>query len=74
MPRSQRARLDGQQAAIQAVLSELPDDHPAHLAYRGGADAIELTHLVGREDLAEKLSHAWLDWYTQRVRRAHRLL
>jgi hypothetical protein len=72
MPRPQRARDDGQQAAIRAILSELPEDHPARAAYRSGAGAIELTHLVGREDLAEKLSQAWLDWYTQRVRRARR--
>jgi hypothetical protein len=72
MPRSQRARDDGQQSAIRAILSELPEDHPARAAHRGGADAIELTHLVGRDDLAEKLSQAWLDWYTARVRRARR--
>lgn len=72
MPRSQRARDDGQQSAIRAILAELPEDHPAREAYRGGADAIELTHLVGREDLAEKLSQAWLDWYTERVRLARK--
>jgi hypothetical protein len=72
MPRSQRARDDGQQSAIRAILAELPEDHPAREAYRDGADAIELTHLVGREDLAEKLSQAWLDWYTERVRLARR--
>ena len=69
MPRSQRARDDGQRAAIRAILSELPEHHPAREAYRGGADAIALTYLVDREDLVEKLSQAWLDWYTQRVRR-----
>jgi hypothetical protein len=72
MPRSRGARDGGQQAAISAILSELPENHPAREAYRGGADAIALTHLVGREDLAEKLSQAWLEWYTQRVRLAHR--
>jgi hypothetical protein len=70
MPRSQPARDDGQRAAIRHILSELPEDHPAREAYRGGADAIALTYLVDREDLAEKLSQAWLDWYTERVRRA----
>jgi hypothetical protein len=72
MPRSQRARDDEQRAAIGAILSELPDNHPARAAYRDGADAIALTYLVGREDLVEKLSQAWLDWYAERVRRARR--
>ena len=69
MPRSQRARVGEQQAAIQAILSELPEDHPAREAYRAGADAIHLTYLVDREDLVERLNQAWLDWYVQKVRR-----
>jgi hypothetical protein len=71
MRRPQRARDDGQRAAIRTILSELPEDHPARRAYRRGADAIALTYLVDREDLAEKLNQAWLDWYTAQVQRAH---
>jgi hypothetical protein len=55
-------------AAIQAILAELPQDHPAHAAYGTGADAIQLTHLIERDDLVEKLNQAWLDWYSGRLR------
>ena len=68
MARPNQARDDEQRAAIQAVLLELPENHPAREAYNAGADAIELTHLVDREDLAEKLNQAWLDWYARRLR------
>lgn len=69
MARPREGRDDEQKAAIQAILCELPEDHPARQAYRAGADPIELTHLVDREDLVEKLNDAWLDWYTRRLRR-----
>lgn len=64
-----RARDDEQNTAIQTILAELPEDHPARAAYRAGADAIQLIYLVDREDLVEKLNQAWLDWYSRRLRR-----
>ncbi len=69
MRRQFEARDDEQRAAIQAVLDELPQDHPAVQAFRAGADLVRLTHLVEREDLADKLHHVWLDWYARRLRR-----
>jgi hypothetical protein len=60
---------DEERAAIQGIVEQLPEDHPAREAYKAGADAIRLTHLVGREDLVEKLTQAWLDWYARMLRR-----
>jgi predicted nucleic acid-binding Zn-ribbon protein len=68
MARSQWARDDDARAAIQAILRELPEDHPAREAYRSGADPTRLITLVEREDLVEKLNQAWLDWYSRRLR------
>lgn len=68
MAQSHEAGNDEERAAIQAILGELPEDHPARQAYRAGADPIELTHLIDREDLVEKLNQAWVDWYTKRLR------
>jgi hypothetical protein len=68
MARSQWARDDDARAAIQAVLRELPEDHPAREAYRAGADPTRLITLVDRDDLVEKLNQAWLDWYSTRLR------
>jgi len=69
MARSHGAHDDNEaRAAIQAILGELPEDHPAREAYRAGADPIRLINLVDREDLAEKLNQAWLDWYSTRLR------
>jgi hypothetical protein len=70
--RSHEARDDEEMAAIQAILCELPEDHPAREAYAAGADPIQLTYLVDREDLVEKLNQAWLDWYSRRLRRQRR--
>jgi len=70
MARSHGARDDdGARAAIQAILRELPEDHPAREAYRAGAAPTRLINLVDREDLAEKLNQAWQDWYTRRLLR-----
>lgn len=69
MARTGEGRDDEQQAAIRAILGELPEDHPAREAYAAGADPIELTYLVEREDLIDKLNQAWLDWYSRRLRR-----
>lgn len=66
------ARKDEQRAAIKAILSELPRNHPARAAYEAGADAIRLMSLVDREDLAEKLNQAWLDWYSHRLHQQHK--
>jgi hypothetical protein len=69
MARPSEARDDEQRAAFQAILGELPEDHPAREAYRAGADPMRLINLVDREDLAEKLNQAWQDWYTRRLLR-----
>lgn len=50
-------------AEVARVLSELPAEHPARVAYvtgaREAADSISLAHLVGdRADLAEALTEA----------------
>jgi hypothetical protein len=68
MAGSRWARDDDARVAIQAVLRELPEDHPAREAYRAGADPTRLITLVDREDLVEKLNQAWLDWYSTRLR------
>ena len=60
-------RHETERATIDAILRELPDDHPARAAYEAGADAVRLMSLVDREDVAEKLNQAWLDWYSRRV-------
>ena len=73
MARSSEAHDDGARAAIQSILHELPEDHPAREAYRSGADPIRLINLVvDREDVAEKLNQAWQDWYTRRLLRQRR--
>ena len=69
MRRAYEAHDDEERAAIQAIVEQLPKDHPAREAYRAGADAIELTNLVGREDLVERLNEVWQDWYARRLRR-----
>lgn len=63
---------DQQRVAVQAILRELPEGHPARAAYDAGVDVIALTRLVEREDLVEKLNQAWLDWYAGRLRRQRR--
>ena len=68
MAKSRTARDDAQRATLKAILTELPEDHPAHAAYRAGADPIQLMYLVEREDLVEKLNQAWLDWYSKQLR------
>lgn len=67
------ARNDEEQAAIRAILSKLPKSHPAREAHEAGADVIELMSLVDREDVAEKLNQAWLDWYSRRLHQQHKL-
>jgi len=61
--------MDEDRVAIQAILSELPEGHPAREAYKAGADPIRLMYLVDREDLVERLNQAWLNWYSRRLRR-----
>lgn len=60
-------RHEAERATIEAILGELPHEHPARAAYEAGADAVRLMSLVDREDVAEKLNQAWLDWYSRRV-------
>jgi hypothetical protein len=72
MPRPFEARDEQERAAIRAIVEQLPEDHPAREAYEAGADAIELTNLVGREDLVEKLTQAWFDWYARMLQRQGR--
>lgn len=69
MRKQHEARDDEQRAAIQAILSELPQDHPAVQAYRAGAGVIRLMHFVDRDDIADKLHQLWLDWYARRLQR-----
>ena len=68
MAKSRAAGDDQHRATFKAILSELPEDHPAQAAYKAGADPIQLMNLVEREDLVEKLNQAWLDWYSTRLR------
>jgi hypothetical protein len=70
---SREARNDDQRAAIRAILSALPKNHPARAACEAGAGAIELMSLVDREDVAEELNQAWLDWYSRRLHQQHKL-
>lgn len=56
---------------IAAILSELPIDHLARVAYSTGAreasDSLSLSHLVGgRMDLVERLKAAYLA-HTDRI-------
>ena len=44
-------------------------EHPARVAYADHEDTIRLTHLVGRRDLAERLTQAFLDGYNRMLRR-----
>ena len=60
-------RHEAERATIEAILGELPGDHPARAAYEAGADTVRLMSLVDSEDVAEKLNQAWLDWYSRRV-------
>jgi hypothetical protein len=69
MSRTFEGRNGAERAAIQEILAELPEHHPARAAYAAGVDAIRLIHLVEREDVVEKLNQAWLDWYSNRLRR-----
>ena len=72
MARPHEAHDEEERVAIQAILGELPENHPAREAYNAGANPIQLVNFVDREDLAEKLNHAWVDWYTRRLRRQRR--
>lgn len=64
------AAHDAQEAEqIREILRELPEDHPARKAHERGADAIKLIYLVGRKDIAEKLTKAWLDGCNRSERR-----
>jgi hypothetical protein len=48
-------------AEVAAALSELPEDHPARVAYLDYVDTIALTHLVAdRPELVEALKKAYI--------------
>ena len=65
------AHDDVEGSEIRAILSELPEDHRARIAYREGADAIALTHLVDRrQDLIDRLTRAWLEGYGRMPQRS----
>ena len=58
-------RDDIEHEQVAAVLSQLPEDHPARLAYyngaREGSDSIQLSRLLGdRPELAKRLVDAHL--------------
>jgi hypothetical protein len=63
-------RDDEELLAVAAILEELPEHHAARGAFRAGAGTIELTHLAGRQDLADRLKQAWLDGYNRMLRRS----
>ena len=67
---SNDGRDDEELLAVAAILDELPEDHAARSAFRAGAGTIELTHLVGRQDLADRLKQAYLDGYGRMLRRS----
>ena len=57
-------RDDLEHADVAAVLSELPEDHPARVAYlsraREAADSLGMTHLLAdRMDLVQRLVAAY---------------
>ena len=64
------AHDDQERAEIVTILRELPQDHPAWEAHKEGADAIRLTHIVGRKEIAERLTQAWLGGYNRMLRRS----
>lgn len=64
------AHDDQEREEIRAVLSELPEEHPARQAHRDGADSITLTHLVERKEHIYKLAQAWLNGYERMLRRS----
>jgi hypothetical protein len=68
-PQKSDAHDEQERAEIRVILSELPEDHPAWAAHAAGADAIKLIHIVGRNELVEKLTQAWLDGYGRMLRR-----
>lgn len=64
------AHDDQEREEIRAILSELPEEHPAWQAHRNGADAITLTDLVERKEHIYKLTQAWLNGYGRMLRRS----
>ncbi len=57
-------------AAIVAILAELPEDHPAQIAYSDHDDTIRLTHLVAdRPELSAALKEVFLDGYHRSLQR-----
>jgi hypothetical protein len=57
-------------AAIATILAELPPEHPACITYfLDHEDTRRLAHLVGQDDLAERLKQGWLDGYNCLLRR-----
>jgi hypothetical protein len=66
------AHDDRERAQIKAILSQLPEDHPAWDAHKGGADAISLTYLVGSKDMVAQLTRAWLEGYRRMLHRSRR--
>ena len=43
-------------AEVAAILGELPEDHPARVAFAAGRDTVAITYLVaGYPDLVERL-------------------
>jgi hypothetical protein len=56
--------------AVADILKELPEDHAARTAFRVGAGILELTRLVDRADLAERLQQAYLDAHERMLRRS----
>jgi len=62
------AHDDQEREEILVILRELPKEHAAWTARRNGADAIELAGMVGRKELVDKLTKAWLDGHERLLR------
>jgi hypothetical protein len=54
-------RDDQELAEIATILETFPRNHRARLAFRMGAETIELSRLVGDPELARRLVQACLD-------------
>lgn len=76
MPERRRPTFDAhddqEREEILVVLRELPKEHAAWTARRNGADAIELARMVGRKELVDRLTKAWLDGHARALRRSSR--
>ena len=65
-------RDDEEKAEVARILSVLPAEHPARVAFAQGRDTIALTHLVGDAELTAKaLTKAFLAGANRIMNRGH---